>query len=221
VTPGLELAPELRARVCLAAATLEGVDAAPRAGALAAEIEATCAELRARHAGTASGTVPGTEDARALYKAIGVDPTKTRPSSEALLRRVLRGDPFPEVNALVDALNLSSLVEQLSFGLYDLDRVEGERVALRMGAPGEGYEGIRKAWVGLEGRPALCDARGPFGNPTSDSARTCTGPGTRRALVVLFAPASAASRADGVLSRTIERIVRHCGGAETGRARLP
>lgn len=216
-----ELASELRDRVCLAAATLEGVDAGPRAAALAAEIEATCAELRARHGGTASGAVPATEDARALYKAIGVDPTKTRPSSEALLRRVLRGDPFPEVNALVDALNLSSLVEQLSFGLYDLDRVEGLRVTLRLGAAGEGYEGIRKAWVGLEGRPALFDERGAFGNPTSDSARTCTHAGTRRALVVLFAPASAARRADGVLSRTVERILRHCGGRESGRAQVP
>lgn len=214
--PQLAVAPELRARACLAAAALDGVAAGPRPPALAAEIQATCEDLRAHHAGAASGAVPGVEDARALYKAIGIDPTKTRPSSEALLRRVLRGDPFPAVNALVDALNLSSLVEQLSFGLYDLDRVEGD-VALRLGAAGEGYEGIRKAFVGLEGRPALFDARGPFGNPTSDSARTCTHEGTRRALVVLFAPASARGRADGVLSRTAALILRHCGGAETGR----
>ena len=86
--------------------------------------------------------MPGTEDARTLYKALGIDPTKTRPSNEALLRRALKGEPLYRINTLVDALNLASLREQLPFGLYDLDRVRSS-VTLRMGRPGEVYEGIR------------------------------------------------------------------------------
>ena len=180
--------------------------------ALASEIAQASADIRARHAGRSSGEVPGVEEARALYKALGIDPTKTRPSNEALLRRVLKGEPLYTVNTLVDALNLASLREQVPFGLYDLDRVTPP-VTLRRGAPGEAYEGIRKGPVHVEDRPVLADAAGAFGNPTSDSARTCITLDTRRALVVAYAPASCpAARLQGVLDRTAATLVRHSGG---------
>src|SRR5262245_27174686 len=123
--------------------------------------------MRARYAGGRSAEVPGADDARRLYKALGIDPTKTRPSNEALLRRALKGEALYRINTLVDALNLSSLRFQLPFGLYDLERI-APPVVLRRGTPGESYEGIRKAAVHVEARPVLVDARGPFGNPTSD-----------------------------------------------------
>ncbi|HEV8396016.1 MAG TPA: phenylalanine--tRNA ligase beta subunit-related protein, partial [Vicinamibacterales bacterium] len=46
---------------------------------------------------------------RTMYKRVGLDPTKTRPSSEALLRRVRKGDPLPRINTLVDVCNWCSL----------------------------------------------------------------------------------------------------------------
>src|SRR5262245_23608702 len=36
---------------------------------------------------------------RTMYKRVGIDPTKTRPSSEALLRRVRKGDELPRINS--------------------------------------------------------------------------------------------------------------------------
>jgi len=87
---------------------------------------------RTRRRGGKSAEVPGAADARTLYKALGLDPTKYRPSNEALLRRALKGEPLYRINTLVDALNLSSLRHQLPFGLYDLARVEPP-VALRKG----------------------------------------------------------------------------------------
>ncbi len=87
----------------------------------------------------------------------------------------------------MDALNLSSLREQLPFGLYDLDQVRPP-VELRLGGAGEAYEGIRKGPVQVEGRPVLVDAEGPFGNPTSDSLRTCITLATTRCLVVALRP---------------------------------
>ncbi|MFQ5844279.1 MAG: B3/4 domain-containing protein [Planctomycetota bacterium] len=133
--------------------------------------------------------LPGTDlqDARRLYRAVGLDPTRTRPSSEALWRRLRRGEPLPRINALVDVVNFCSVSLLLPFGAYDAGRIEGD-VVLRLGREGEGYEGIGKPRVNLSGRYALCDARGPFGNPTSDSKRTRITPGTRRALVTIFAP---------------------------------
>ena len=147
---------------------------------------------------------------RTMYKLIGIDPTKTRPSSEALLRRVRRGDALPRVNNLVDIINWCSCESQLPFGLYDLDRIRGS-VALRLGAQGEQYDGIRKDVVHVAGRLTLADDSGPFGNPTSDSARTMVTTATTRALVVIFAPAPVpAAAVDRVLALTLERIRQYC-----------
>jgi DNA/RNA-binding domain of Phe-tRNA-synthetase-like protein len=125
---------------------------------------------------------------RAMYKRLGLDPTKVRPSSEALLRRVRKGDPLPRVNSLVDICNWCSVETQLPFGLYDFNLIEGDAVSLRVGAPGEGYDGIRKDRVNVDGRLTLADARGPFGNPTSDSARTMVTLDTTRVLFVVYCP---------------------------------
>ena len=137
---------------------------------------------------------------RTMYKRVGLDPTKTRPSSEALLRRVRKGDPLPRINSMVDVCNWCSLEFQLPYGLYDAARIEGD-VELRLGRPGELYAGIRKDDVHVGGRIALADAIGPFGNPTSDSARTMVTTATGTALLVVFAPRELAAKQ---LSRVLE-----------------
>ena len=154
---------------------------------------------------------------RSLYRRFGIDPTKTRPSSEALLRRVQRGQTWPAINSLVDVCNECSLAAQLPFGLYDLDRIVGD-VMLRRGRLGEEYEGIRKGRVHLTGRPALFDDLGPFGNPTSDSARTMVTTDTTRALIVVFAPLEIGRDAiSDVLIRTAAQVSGAAGGVELVR----
>jgi DNA/RNA-binding domain of Phe-tRNA-synthetase-like protein len=212
---------EFSSRVRLGVFVLEGISVRDGDPALAAEVDGYCAELRARYGEGKSAEVPGAADARTFYKAIGLDPTKTRPSNEALLRRALKGEPLYRINTLVDALNLSSLRFQLPFGLYDLDQVLPP-VVLRRGASGESYEGIRKGPVHVDGRPVLVDAGGPFGNPTSDSARTMITTATTNALVVAYAPAGySPTRLGSVLDGTSTLLQRHCGGAEVGRRTLP
>jgi DNA/RNA-binding domain of Phe-tRNA-synthetase-like protein len=158
-----------------------------------------------------------TQAVREMYRRVGLDPTKTRPSSEALLRRVRRGDPFPRVNALVDAVNLCSLEWQLPYGVYDLQALSGA-VTLRLGAEGEAYDGIRKDTVHVGGRLTVADDHGPFGNPTSDSARAMVTAATAEALVVIYAPAAvAAADVDRVLDRTAARVAATVGGHETLR----
>ncbi len=207
------VADELRPRVRLGLLVLDGVAVREGDAALDAEVDRLCASLRERYGSGKSSEVPGAAEARTLYKALGIDPTKTRPSNEALLRRALKGETLYRINTLVDALNLVSLREQLPFGLYDLDRVSPP-VTLRRGSPGEQYEGIRKGPVSVEGRPVLVDTRGPFGNPTSDSLRTSIGLEARRALVVAYAPAGhPVPRLQAVLERTAETLTRFCGGA--------
>ena len=217
----IAIAADYEGRVRLGLIEVDGVAVRDALPALAAEIAAYGEELRRRYAGVPSGDVPGASDARDLYKALGLDPTKTRPSSEALLRRILKGEALYTVNTLVDALNLCSLRAQLPFGLYDLDRVEPP-VVLRRGAPGESYEGIRKGAVSVEARPVLADARGPFGNPTSDSARTMITTACRRALVVVYAPARyGLARLEKILDDTEGTLAKHCGGTRSDRRLLP
>jgi DNA/RNA-binding domain of Phe-tRNA-synthetase-like protein len=154
---------------------------------------------------------------RAMYRRTGLDPTKRRPSSEALLRRVLRGEALPRVNTLVDVSNWCSLELQLPYGLYDLGHVDGP-VELRMGRPGEQYPGIRKDVVHLDGRMTLADRLGAFGNPSADSARTMVTPATTRVLAVIFAPADTPSASlSAALDLTATRCVQFAGGRETAR----
>ena len=153
-----------------------------------------------------SGRVPDTASARILYRRFGIDPTKTRPSSEALLRRALRGDPFPRINSLVDVANVMSLLAQSPVGLYDLDRVQGP-LTIRVGAVGEGYEGIRKDRVNVGGRLCVADTLGPCGNPSSDSARTMITTATERAAWIWFLPVGDAS-----IDRTAELVAQYGRG---------
>lgn len=157
---------------------------------------------------------------RTMYKRVGLDPTKTRPSSEALLRRVRRGDQLPRINSMVDVCNWCSLEFQLPYGLYDASRIDGD-VELRIGRDGESYPGIRKDDVNVGGRITLADTQGPFGNPTSDSARTMVTTSTTRALLVVFAPREVdARRLAMVLDSTSSRMTEFTGCSEIGRTVL-
>jgi DNA/RNA-binding domain of Phe-tRNA-synthetase-like protein len=162
---------------------------------------------------------PAAMDAvRTMYKRVGLDPTKTRPSSEALHRRVRKGDSLPRINSMVDVCNWCSLEFQLPYGLYDLAKVEGDEIEMRLGRDGESYAGIRKEDVRVAGRICLADTRGPFGNPTSDSARTMVTTATTRGLVVVFAPRSfEAARLSRVLDVTARRMAEFIGAGERDR----
>jgi DNA/RNA-binding domain of Phe-tRNA-synthetase-like protein len=182
------LVPELTSVVAPGLLAFDGICVVARDERMDAPIIETEGAIRG---GGALGARDFTEEisrVRAMYKRFGLDPTKVRPSSEALLRRVRKGDPLPRVNSLVDICNWCSVETQLPFGLYDYEKIEGDAVSLRLGAAGEGYDGIRKDRVNVDGRLTLADSRGPFGNPTSDSARTMVTLDTTRVLFVVYCP---------------------------------
>jgi len=148
-----------------------------------------------------SGGVGDVGRARALYRQFGTDPTKVRPSSEALLRRLKKGEPFPRVNSLVDVANAMSVQLQVPVGLYDLEKIRGDELVVRLGAEGEKYIGIGKERVNLAGRICIADAEGPCGNPSADSARTMITTATERAAWIYFLPVT-----DEEVDRTAELI---------------
>lgn len=158
------------------------------------------------------GAVDGVQVMRTLYRSVGLDPTKNRPSSEALLRRVLKNKPLYHVNALVDVGNWCALDWLLSLGLYDRDHIHGTPT-LRRGRPGERYPGIGKPPVDVSQGVVLVDDQGPFGSPTSDSQRTAISENTERAVLVVFAPDSYdAEQLKAHAHQGAERIVTYCGG---------
>ena len=181
----------------------------PAGPELRAEITVLCERMVTAHAGRPPGDIEGLAAARRLYRAFGIDPTSTRPASEALLRRILQAKPFPSVNSAVDVCNLCTTSFLLPIGLYDAAKIEGD-VTLRQGSPGESYPGIRKDRVNVAGRPVLVDDAGPFGNPTSDSLRTCVTEDSTSLFMVIFAPANyAPSALDAHVAFSRAAIDRH------------
>ena len=108
--------------------------------------------------------------ARAGYKALGKDPSRYRLSTEALLRRLIKGNGLYFVNNAVDIGNVLSARTQRSVAVLDEDKIQGD-ILIRIGQD-EPYEGIGRGNINIENIPVYCDEVGPFGTPTSDTPRT-------------------------------------------------
>ena len=133
------------------------------------------------------GDVPGVMNARTLFRSIGMDPTKHRPSSEALLRRALKGLDYFSINTIVDIGNWCSLDFLLPICVYDADKIVGDIIA-RLGREDESYFGHNKREVNLHNRYLIADEKGPFGSPITDSVRTGVDENTKNAILIIFAP---------------------------------
>lgn len=122
---------------------------------------------------------------RRVYKACGKDPSRYRPASEALIRRILQGKGLYQLNTLVDLVNLASIAFGYSIGGFDADKFEGDTLTLGIGREGEPYEGIGRGMINIQGLPVYRDAKGGVGTPTSDNERTKISKQTSRLLVLI------------------------------------
>lgn len=131
--------------------------------------------------------MPAIQATRQAYKKYGKDPSRYRPSSEALCRRILRGIPLYQIDTLVDLINLASIHCGHSIGGFDLDKIQGGRLVLGIGKAGEPYEGIGRGELNIEGMPVYRDAVGGVGTPTSDNERTKISGQTTHLLAIMNA----------------------------------
>ena len=147
-----------------------------------------------------------------MYKKLSVDPSRYRPASEALVRRVLQNRALYFVNSAVDVNNFCSLKYLLPFGLYDLDKVAGDCVTYQI--VGEGaYTNIAGHTIQAGQRPYLCDAGEIFGNPSSDSRRTAVTLSSERLLCVIYADEEESKEElSTMLDFTAEMLMRYNGG---------
>lgn len=130
---------------------------------------------------------PGIAATRAVYKALGKEPNRYRPSHEQMMRRFLKGQGLYTVSALVDTGNLLSLMTGYSVGVFDADAVKGELLTVGVGEADEPYEGIGRGPLNIEFLPVVRDETGAIGTPTSDNERTKTSDSTKRIVVTMHA----------------------------------
>lgn len=189
----------------------DGVKVVPVNRDLAAHMDAVCDRKRREFTVESLADAEAIRTVRAMFREWDMDPSKYRPSSEALLRRVVQGKGLYRVSNVVDAGNLGSIELGFPFGCYDRAKINAP-IIFRHGAPDESYEGIGKKMWHLEGRPVLADSAGPFGSPISDSTRSMITEAAHDVLFVIYAPAGAADASiDMAMASLGERVTQFAG----------
>lgn len=130
-------------------------------------------------------SLPSIAATRAVYKLCGKDPSRYRPASEQLIRRMLQGKELYQIDTLVDLVNLASIAYGYSIGGFDADKFVGPELVLGVGKEGEPYEGIGRGPLNIAGLPVYRDAQGGVGTPTSDHERTKMTLGTTHLVVLI------------------------------------
>lgn len=157
----------------------------PSSPSLLQTIQNTLETIAEEHNRGSVSQIPTVFQTKSAYRLLGKDPSRYRPSAEALLRRVVKGQGLYQINNLVDVLNLISIKTGFSIGGYDTSKIEGT-VYLGVGQPEEPYEAIGRGSLNIECLPLLRDESGPFGSPTSDSQRTMVTEHCKQFTMVFF-----------------------------------
>lgn len=156
---------------------------------------------------------PGIAATRAVYKALGKDPNRYRPSQEQLMRRIVNDKGLYFISNLVDVCNYVSVACGCSIGAFDSDAIDGDILTLGAGRAGEPYEGIGRGPLNIEGLPVYRDRTGGVGTPTSDNERTKVSDTTRR-LTVCINVYGAEMTDDEVIGLYVRMLRRYCGAGE-------
>ena len=150
---------------------------------------------------------------REAYRACGKDPSRYRPSAEALRRRLLRGLDLYRIDTLVDLINLVSLRTGYSIGGFDADKIVGKELCLGIGRHEEPFEGIGRGPLNIEFMPVIRDAEGGIGTPTSDHERTKMDISTTHILAVINGYSGMEGLAEAA-AMTIELLQRYAAATD-------
>lgn len=156
--------------------------------------------------------IPGVAEWRSIFKDTGTDPSRYRPSIEALYRRIKKGQFLEPFNSAVDLNNFFSLKYEIPFGIYDVSKLDGD-VTLAVGDDSASYEGLNGREIKLNNMLHTSDGGGPFGSPFVDSRRTAVSEGINSALhVVYFKPSMEVSECEEMLAAISEMFLQVHGG---------
>jgi DNA/RNA-binding domain of Phe-tRNA-synthetase-like protein len=129
--------------------------------------------------------IKGIQEWRTIFKKVGTDPSRYRPSVEALYRRIKKQDYLHTINSAADLNNFFSLQYEVPIGIYDLDKINGA-IELRVGKSGDEYTGINGRLINMENKLLTSDTTGPFGSPFVDSERTAVTEASQNAVQVIY-----------------------------------
>lgn len=146
---------------------------------------------------------------RAVYKALGKEPNRYRPSSEALCRRLVKGMDLYRINALVDLVNIVSFQSGYSIGGFDADCIVGDTLTLGVGHDGELFEGIGRGQLNIACMPVYRDGVGGIGTPTSDEERTKMTLSTKHLLMCINVYAEEMP-IDATVERAVSLLTSYC-----------
>ncbi len=150
-------------------------------------LDSLCKEYKSTHSLDDIKTNAAIKATRDIYKKLGKDPNRYRPSAEALCRRIIRELPLYRINTLVDIINLISIRTGYSIGGFDADKIEGNTLTLGVGKDSDHFEAIGRGLLNIEGLPVYRDATGGIGTPTSDNERTKLALETKNLLTIINA----------------------------------
>ncbi|MDN7243414.1 phenylalanine--tRNA ligase beta subunit-related protein [Planococcus sp. N028] len=128
---------------------------------------------------------PGLLEWQLLWKALGADPSRYRPSAEALFRRIRKQNYIVPVHSGVDMNSFLSLQYEIPLGLYDADKISGA-VEIAVGTEQDQYEGLNNRINTLTNILVSRDEQGAFGSPYVDSKRTMVTEQTVNALHIFY-----------------------------------
>ena len=148
------------------------------------ELDTEIQQIKASYALEEINKRPEIAATRKIYKVLGKDPNRYRPSAEALCRRILRDIPIYKVSTLVDIINLVSIRSGFSIGGFDQDKIQGN-IELGAGTAEDEFEAIGRGLLNVEGLPLYRDEAGGIGTPTSDNERTKISGNTTQLLMII------------------------------------
>lgn len=179
--------------------------------------EEVAGEVKRRYSLESLRDLPTFRAYRDFFWRVGIDPTKSRPAAEALIRRVLRGMQIPSINTLVDAYNLASMQTEVALAAFDADRVKGE-LTMRFAVEGEEFTGIgmRRPTRLMGGEVVVSDGEKLIAiYPHRDAEEAKITEGTRDVLLLVCGVPGVSDEAlQEAASLAVEYVTRFCGGEE-------
>ena len=157
----------------------------PTPQALIDELQAAAEKIKSTYELSMINKRPAVAATRKAYKALGKEPNRYRPSSEALCRRIVKDMGLYYINSLVDLINVVSIASGYSIGGFDVDKISGDTLTLGAGREGEDFEGIGRGALNIASMPVYRDMTGGVGTPTSDNERTKLDLTTKRLLMCI------------------------------------
>lgn len=210
--------------LCVARGIVDGLDISATAPGLEAFKPEAYARIRSMYTIENVKDDPGYRAYRDFFWRVGIDPTKTRPASEALVRRILADRPLPTINTAVDAYNLASALSGVPIAAFDADRLRGS-LTMRMAADGEPFRGIgMKEPIALKpNQVVICDeARLIAVYPYRDSDDTKVTPDTKKMHVISCGvPGIGPDKVIRAYAMAAEFLERYCGGKPAKPALFP